>query len=181
MSTNNAQTLSDRTLRDHLDPSQLNCLNEATEHPLRGVLAKGVAPSVSYLESDVDEQLLLNVHFNQSVRVRSIVIHVKEENLSYAPKSIKLFINRPSIGFEDVEDASDAETAQVLELMESDVRQNNPIVLRYVKFQKVNSLHIFVASNQGDESTTRIDGIDFFGSVNESTRDLSGLNAQDED
>ena len=59
-----------------------------------------------------------------------------------APKNIKLFVNRPSLGFEDVEDASEPEAAQVLELSNEDVKEGNRIVLRFVRFQTVNSLHV---------------------------------------
>ena len=111
--------------------------------------------------SDADEQLVLNItvsrplsrvrgapcrltypipQFNQAVRIRSLVIHTA--NASQGPKLIKLFVNRPNIGFEDVEDASDGEVAQTLELSEDDVRQGKPIQLRFVRFQSVNSLHV---------------------------------------
>jgi hypothetical protein len=78
--------------------------------------------------------------FNQAVRVRSVVLQSHSE--VQAPKSIKLFVNRPSLGFEDVEDASELEAAQVLTLSAEDVKQGNRIVLRYVRFQAVNSLHV---------------------------------------
>lgn len=78
--------------------------------------------------------------FNQAVRVRSVVLQSRIE--AQAPKSIKLFVNRPSLGFEDVEDASEPEAAQVLILPAEDVKQGNRVALRYVRFQAVNSLHV---------------------------------------
>lgn len=75
-----------------------------------------------------------------------MVVHTKEEHAAQAPKNIKLFINRPSIGFEDVEDAVDAQTAQTLELSAEDIRSNKPIALRYVRFQNVNTLHVSKAA-----------------------------------
>ncbi|THH08614.1 hypothetical protein EW145_g2581 [Phellinidium pouzarii] len=165
MSSNDAHKASDISLRNHLDPSQVNCLNEAAEHPLKSILSKDEPAADAYLESDADAQLLINVYFNQTTRVRSMVIHTKEPNLSHAPKSIKLFINKHAIGFEDVE----AGEEQTLELSEDDVSQGKPIALHFVKFKSVNSLHLFVESNQGEgeEEATRIDRIDFFGGLNE--------------
>lgn len=58
--------------------------------------------------------------FNQTVRVRSISIQTKEP--SSGPKKIKLFINKPSLGFEDVEDAEEPEASQVVELTEDVVK-----------------------------------------------------------
>ena len=45
-------------------------------------------------------------------------------------------------GFEDVEDASEPEAAQVLELSSEDVEQGKPIQLRFVRFQSVGSIHV---------------------------------------
>ncbi len=41
----------------HLDPSQLNCLNEAQGHTMKEMLKS----SSAFLESDADEQLILNI------------------------------------------------------------------------------------------------------------------------
>ena len=84
--------------------------------------------------------LLDLTQFNQAVRVRSIVLMSKDA--ARAPKNIKLFINRPSLGFEDVEDANEPAAAQVLELSNEDVVEGRPVVLRFVRFQSVNSLHV---------------------------------------
>jgi len=129
--------------------------------------------SDAFLVSDADEQMLLNIHFNQKVRIRSIVIQTKVAE--QGPKELKIFTNRPSLGFEDVENADEPETAQTLELSQEEVSLGKPISLRFVRFQNVNSLHIFIISNQGGTETTRIDAVNFFGSVNETTKDLSGL------
>jgi hypothetical protein len=81
--------------------------------------------------------------FNQAVRVRSVIL--QSHNTVQAPKKIKLFVNRPSLGFEDVEDASEPEAAQVLELLTEDAKKGKRIVLRFVRFQAVNSLHVRLA------------------------------------
>lgn len=54
---------------------------------------------------------------------------------------MKLLINRPSLGFEDVEDVVEPEAAQILELT-SEQAEGKPIQLRFVRFQSVNSLHV---------------------------------------
>ncbi|KAJ7702480.1 DUF1000-domain-containing protein [Mycena rosella] len=177
----------DVSLLEFLDLSQLNCLNESAEHPFALIVsAKAVNTTTNYLLSDADEQLLLNIpassrafwRFNQSVRVRSIVI--KSSAGAQAPKGVKLLVNRPSIGFEDVEDAVEPEVAQILEISEEDVKEGRPIALRFVRFQAVTSLHIFVVSNQGGAEETRIDSVDVLGVTVETTKDLSGLKQADE-
>jgi len=52
-----------RSLLEFLDTSQLNCLNEAVQHPLKPILEGKVRNTTDkYLLSDADDQLLLNVH-----------------------------------------------------------------------------------------------------------------------
>ncbi|RDB21465.1 hypothetical protein Hypma_011332 [Hypsizygus marmoreus] len=170
----------DVSLLEYLDLSQLDCLNEAPDHTLKSILDQKQrnTSSSKYLVSDADEQLLLNIPFNQSVRVRSIVI--SGSNGEQAPRLVKIAANRPNLGFEDIEDAEEPEVAQVLTLQESDVKEGKRITLRFVRFQAVNSLHMFVGSNHGNTETTRIDSIDIFGVPVETTKDLSGLKKQDE-
>lgn len=169
-----ASSAGDVSLLEFLETNQLNCLNEVPEHGIKTILSnKGKTTAKSYLQSDTDEQLLLNIYFNQTVRVRSIALTTSTP--SNAPKNIKLFINKPSLGFEDVEDAEEPQASQVLELSEDVVKDGNRIPLRFVRFQNVNSLHIFVASNQGDEEETRIDTLDIFGVPVQVTKNLSEL------
>ena len=121
------------------------------------------------------------VQFNQAVRIRSLSILTKSS--SQGPKLIKLAINKPSIGFDDMEDAEEPSVSQIITLSEEDVKEGRLIQLRFVRFQSVNSLHVrpsypllssfcvltarfgkvFVASNQGGEDETRIDAIEIMG------------------
>ncbi|CAE6521878.1 unnamed protein product [Rhizoctonia solani] len=160
----------DVSLLEYLDSTQLNCLNESNTHNIKSILGnKTLNTGKSYLESDSDEQLLINLYFNQAVRIRSILIHTADA--SHAPKTIKLAINRPALGFEDVESAAEPDMAQVIdELSPDDIANSRRIPLRYVRFQSVQSLHIFVASNQGNEDETRINAIDVFGLPVETTK-----------
>ena len=119
--------------------------------------------------------------FHQSVRVRSVVLQTSDPDM--APKTLKLIVNRPSLAFNDVEDADEKDFAQVIELSDVDVKEGRRVPLRFVRFQSVNSLHasrpplwlhlsdeifisvnqIFVASNQGGADETRIDALDLYG------------------
>lgn len=55
---------------------------------------------------------------------------------------VKVTANRPTLGFEDMENAEEPEVAQVLFLGENEVKEGKPIALRFVRFQAVNSLHV---------------------------------------
>lgn len=83
------------------------------------------------------------------------------------PKVIKLFTNRPhNLGFDDAE----GETAtQTIELSEKDWNADSTanIPLRFVKFQNINSLVLFVESGDGEGEKTRIDRIRLIGDSGE--------------
>ncbi|KAI0807046.1 PITH domain-containing protein, partial [Fomes fomentarius] len=148
------------SLLTHLDTPQLTCLNESPAHTLKSIVeGKKKNTGSAYVLSEADEQLLLNIPFNQTVKIRSIALQTA--NAAQAPKTIRLFINKPSLTFSDVEDTDDF--VQEIELGEDDVREGKKIALRFVRFQSVTSLHIFVVSNQGGEDETRIDAIDVLG------------------
>ena len=141
---------------DHL---QSNCLNESAGRTLKSITQSHKAPG-SYLLSDVDEQLLLNIsvrltlpvcrkhlkpcpQFHQMVRIKALKIRSQEP--SQGPLVVKVLVNRPSIGFEDVQNAQEPEVAQVIQLSEEDVKVGMLIPLRFVRFQSVNSVHVSIS------------------------------------
>ena len=69
-------------------------------------------------------------------------ISIKATELAHAPKLIKIAVNNPNIGFEDIENANEPQVAQVLELTEEQVTNGTPLQLRFVRFQAVTSLHV---------------------------------------
>ncbi|RWS28402.1 thioredoxin-like protein 1 [Leptotrombidium deliense] len=136
--------------------SDCECLNESDEHPLSHCLS---STKSQYLESDCDEQLIINLGFSQSVKLHSIKIQGPIEN---GPKTIKFFINQPrTIGFDQAE-AMDC--VQMLELTPKELVDGSTIPLRYVKFQNVQNLQLFVKDNQNGTETTRINYICLVGS-----------------
>jgi hypothetical protein len=83
------------------------------------------------------------------------------------PRTIKLFSNKPhNLGFEEAEDMT---ATQVIELTEKDWNQDGTasIGLRYVKFQNINSLVLFVVEGDGDGEKVRIDRIRLIGEAGE--------------
>ncbi|KAH9857755.1 DUF1000-domain-containing protein [Lenzites betulinus] len=166
------------SLLEYLDLSQLTCLNESEEHTLKSIVVdKKPNTGSAHALSDADEQLLISLPFNQAVKIRSIAI--RSASASQAPRTLRLVTNKPALGFDDVEDA--ASVLQELTLAPEDVREGRRVPLRFVRFQSVNSLHIFVVSNQGGEDETRIDSIDVFGMPLQGTRDVSGLRKVDDE
>ncbi|CAN0147761.1 unnamed protein product [Pylaiella littoralis] len=110
------------------------------------------------LKSDADEQLLLHVGFMETVKLHSIDFVAPADDS--APSTVKLYLNRHSMGFSDTDDMSPAQT---LELTQEDLVAGSASVLKFVKFQRVTGLSIFVADNNGAEQSC-LSSLRFFGS-----------------
>jgi hypothetical protein len=83
------------------------------------------------------------------------------------PKTIKLFTNRPhNLGFDE---ADDFKATQEIEIGEEDWNANGTanIALRFVRFQNITSLVLFVVDGDGDSETVRIDRIRLIGESGE--------------
>uniref|UniRef100_A0A3P9Q7M2 Thioredoxin-like 1 n=1 Tax=Poecilia reticulata TaxID=8081 RepID=A0A3P9Q7M2_POERE len=137
------------------------CLNESDDCGFDNCLVK----DSSCLESDCDEQLLITIAFNQPVKLFSMKLQCSD--LARAPKLLKVFINLPRSM--DFDDAERSQATQTLELSEEDYKDDGLIPLRYVKFQNVQSVTLFVKSNQGDEETTKINYLTFIGTPVQAT------------
>jgi len=121
------------------------CLNESDDHTLDHALNSGPG----FLASDVDEQLIINIAFNQGVKIHSLKLKAPAK---HGPKKIKLFINQPVTL--DFDAASSTAAVQEVEVSPKDLETGNLINLRFVKFQNVQTLTFFIVDNQsGDEKT----------------------------
>ncbi|XP_036872168.1 thioredoxin-like protein 1 isoform X1 [Manis javanica] len=160
-------------LMPFINKAGCECLNESDDHGFDNCLRK----DTTFLESDCDEQLLITVAFNQPVKLYSMKFQGPDNG--QGPKYVKIFINLPRSM--DFEEAERSEPTQALELTEDDIKEDGIVPLRYVKFQNVNSVTIFVQSNQGEEETTRISYFTFIGTpvqatnMNDFKRRLSAL------
>lgn len=154
-----AEVKGQQDLVDLIDWSSVEVLNESSAKPWANAVKKGYRDDPGlYLESDCDEQLLLYVPFTQQVKLHSLVLQGPER--AFAPSSAKVFVNRTSVGFDEAE--AEAGT-QALELESEDVLEGKPVALKYVKFQKVQSVTVFIGSNFEDEDVTRLSKIVLFG------------------
>ncbi|KAJ2487081.1 hypothetical protein IWW37_005376 [Coemansia sp. RSA 2050] len=134
---------------------QSECLNQSDDHPLENVFTEGD----SVLESDVDEQLVLHIAFSQPIKLHSLMIKAPADR---APKNIKLFANRMDIGFDDAETS---EASEEIKLTEDIYKKGGVVNLRYVRFQNVSSLSIYVADNLHDGDVTAISQLAFIGTA----------------
>jgi len=82
------------------------------------------------------------------------------------PSKVNLYVNRENLGFEDCEDV---DPTQTLHLTTEDLKESaDPIQLKFVRYQRVTSLTIFVEDNQGGD-VSALGSIKLFGRSVEST------------
>lgn len=147
-------------LTEHLEWPQCECLNASAEHTLRHAIEKeSQVDSSVYLESDADEELLVKLKFMSEVKVSAIIIGAAD-SADTAPKDVKLFVNKVGLDFDN---AKSDKATQDVSLSKSDVVAGTKKELRFVNFQKVQELGIFIANNQGDEETTKVGKITILG------------------
>mmetsp|Transcript_23136 Transcript_23136/g.78786 ORF Transcript_23136/g.78786 Transcript_23136/m.78786 type:complete len:164 (+) Transcript_23136:171-662(+) len=145
---------------DLMDLGTVECLNQNPSKPWDNVLKQGYREDDGlHCETDCDEQLLLTVPFKQMVKLQGIVF--KGSEAANAPKLVKLFVNRTSLGFDE---AVSEPAAESFELSEEQVAEGALLPLKLAKFNNVRSLTIFVENNQGDEDVTILSKIQVFGS-----------------
>lgn len=90
------------------------------------------------------------------------------------PKTIHIYTNRPHIlGFEEAEDIPATQTIS-LSAKDWDASGTADITLRFVKFQNVSSLVIFIVDGDGSSERVRIDRIRIIGETGEK-RELGKL------
>lgn len=150
----------DNLVKGHMDLSTFissagcECLNEADDH----VLAHALTSKGGYLESDCDEQLIISISFNQIVKIHSLRLNGPADK---GPKTVKVFINQPKTL--DFESADSMEPVQTIELTPELLADGSVVPLRYVKFQSVSSITLFVKDNQSGGEVTQIDYLGFIG------------------
>ena len=165
-----------RTLFDVSKPSALQTSKE------KGYAGDGVEIH-DWAESDTDEQLMLFIPFQSTLKVHSLQItslpsrdtDADAVEVPMRPKTIQLYTNSAHVlGFEE---ADDIEANQSVTLHPQDWDSSTGTVrvdLRYVKFQNVSSLVLFVVDGDGDGERVRIDRVRIVGEKG-SKRELGKL------
>ena len=149
-----------------IDPLKTACLNQDDDAPLENVLTE--IPTETFLASDCDEQLLITISFTGPVRLHSLVL---QSALPNAPSHVSLFVNMPSLDFDDAENSI---PVQELDLDAKAVAEGDRINLEFVKFQNVHSITLFVDANANDDDVTALQYLAFYGSAKKGT-DMSQL------
>ncbi|KAB8302002.1 hypothetical protein EYC80_005455 [Monilinia laxa] len=151
-----------RTLVDTNKPSALSKGKEAD------------SKAKDWVVSDTDEQLMLFVPFQSTLKVHTIQItslpstsNDDNDETPMRPKTIQIYTNRAHIvGFDEAEDLPSTQSI-TLEAKDWDSAGTATISLRFVKFQNVTSLVFFIVDGDGDGDKVRLDRIRIIGETGE--------------
>lgn len=174
---------------DQVDVRGLDLLNSDSEYGTARTLFEGSRPSSlttgkgkgkayseegegkDWVESDTDEQLMLYVPFMSTLKVHTLQITSlppKEEDAPMRPKTIQIYSNRAHVlGFDEAEDLPATQTMTVSPGDWDEKTGTVKVELRFVKFQNVTSLVIFVVDGEGDREKVRVDRLRIVGETGE--------------
>jgi len=132
-------------------------LNAVKKDSLGNALKQGTREQEMLLiESDADEQLLIKIAFTSKVKLHSLAVSGPSDGR--APKRVHLFANRPNLGFDDVEGMT---ADDVVELEPEQLGERREV--KFVKFQGVEHLTVFIDGNQDDGDCTALSCLKFWG------------------
>ncbi len=136
-------------------------------------LGDGKSSSKDWVESDTDDQLMLYVPFQSTLKVHSLQFTSipstsNDDEAPMRPKTVQIYTNRSHVlGFEEAEDTPSTQSI-TLESRDWDTKTGTAkIDLRFVKFQNVSSLVIFVVNGDGEGEKVRLDRVRIIGETGE--------------
>jgi len=152
------------SLYQKIDMAKLNCLNEMIEDSGKLVFKPWELRlnREKYVESDADEELLINIPFTGNVKLKGLI--VGGDNADSHPAHVKLFKNRPNMTFDDAEAAADQEFNLV-----RDTNCTLEYKVKVVTFSSLHHLSLYFTSNFGAD-TTKIFYIGLAGEFTKSNR-----------
>jgi hypothetical protein len=144
-----------------------------------GDAAASSSAAKDYVESSADDQLLLFLPFQSNVKLHTIQLTSLPSQSSddndddddseppMRPANIKLFTNRPhSMDFSEADDTTPEQEIEISPAeWNADGTANLP--LRFVKYQNVSSLVVYVTRGHGDGYTVRLDRVRLIGEPGE--------------
>jgi len=127
-----------------------------------------------WVESDTDEQLMLYMPFQSTLKIHTLhltsIIPSSSDGTEVVarPKTIKLYTNRAHVlGFEEAEGIPPTQTITLSPSDWDEGSHSAKVELRFVKFQNVSSLVVFVVDAEGGVERTRLDRVRIVGDTGE--------------
>ncbi|MCJ1451299.1 hypothetical protein MMC28_001635 [Mycoblastus sanguinarius] len=159
-----------RTLFDSSKPSSL----DSGKGKGKGT-SNGEENKKDWVESDTDEQLMLYIPFQSTLKVHTLHITSLppkasdgDDDIPMRPKTIQIYSNRAHVlGFDEVEGLPATQAITLNPLDWDEKTGTAKVVLRFVKFQNVTSLVVFVVDGEGSGEKVRVDRLRIIGETGE--------------
>ncbi|OJD11759.1 hypothetical protein AJ78_07532 [Emergomyces pasteurianus Ep9510] len=153
-------------LYQQIDFDNIVTFNEAESKSGAAIVKKTWAQRLDdkpELESDVDEQLLMYIPFAGQTKLHSLLLY--SAPTPSAPKTIKLFRNRPDLDFSTAADLTPTQTLSVPQTLTGPTTDVLEIPLNRAQFNTTTSITLFFEENwsQGEEEVTRVSYVGFKG------------------
>lgn len=125
-----------------------------------------------WVESDTDEQLMLFLPFMSTLKVHTLHITSlppkDDEDAPMRPKTLQIYSNRAHVlGFDEAEDLPATQSITLSPRDWDEKTGTAKVELRFVKFQNVTSLVIFVVDGEGSGDKVRVDRLRIIGETGE--------------
>jgi len=136
------------SLYQRIDFGNLSCLNETEEDSAKKIFKpyEQRLNRTDFVESDADEELLINIPFTGNVKLKGLIIIGGEEDTH--PDKVRLYKNRPNMTFSDATSTPDQEFELV-----RDEEGKLEYKTKIVKFSSVYHLTLHFPSNYGADNT----------------------------
>jgi thioredoxin len=157
-------------LNDGIFIKEVEFMNVEDGNSVRAVLGKedDIAKAQTPLNSDIDSQILLHIPLINICKIYSILIKAKEVDGFQRPNLLKTWINNNNIiSFDDAISLNSLNDSE--EITEWDENGWTEYKLKFVRFQKVKSLDIFL-DGEDEDSQTLIEKILIVGVDGESAK-----------
>ena len=99
-----------------------------------------------YTKSDADEQMIICLAYRQTHKLTGFSLGLPADDS--CPQTVKVFINKTSLGFSE---ASDETPVMVINIEKPKGPTTLKIALPPTKFQRVDSIALFIEDNYGEE------------------------------
>lgn len=131
-----------------IDTERVQCLNEAEEGSARYVFKPWDQrlDKEKFVESDCDEELLFNIPFTGSVKLKGIIVIGGEEDTH--PNKMRVYKNRPNMTFDDTGSTPDQEFE-----LHPDPNGALEYATKVTRFNQCESVSLHFPSNFGGETT----------------------------
>ncbi|EZG44894.1 PITH domain protein, partial [Gregarina niphandrodes] len=140
------------------------CVDKTTFEVLNGGHKESFDEVIRSVE---DGQMIIRTEFHSPLKISKISFRGGATN---GPRIVRLYTNIDLPSFDEVEDIK---AQQVLELTKDQVTKAERVPLRFVNFQNVKSITMFIEANLEDSESTEIQQIVLYGSQESGGLDVS--------